>query len=144
MKRLLIALAVVAAVWIALQFYVSGPGDGIDDLIVIEIAVSFGMAAVVQLIWTTEWAARVIGVFLAVTGTAVFFGGLAWTRTIADPGARSPEAVIDLARALYLVGGPLFAFGMATYAYGRIRGRDPATWPDVERRVGPAERREAG
>ncbi len=109
MKRLLFWTIIVALVWIAYQFYDSQRGDPFDRINLVQVAVTFALAALVQIVWTRDWPMRTVGVLFTALGTAIVFGQSGW-RWITDTGY--PEWFLDIGRALYTVGGPLLLLGL--------------------------------
>ncbi len=134
MKRLGISAAVVSAVWVGLQFHPQQRNDPIDMVTVIGIGVTMVSAVLVMVLFTRTWSSRGIGVLLTTLGTGVLYSAATYAR-LSDK-STTPEWLIDLARACYLVGAPLFLFGLAVWVWQRIVlarevANDPAP-PDAE------------
>jgi hypothetical protein len=117
-KRLGIGVAATGAVWIGLQFHASKRNDPIDVAVVSAIALTMLSASVVMVLFTRTWSARGVGVFLATLGTGILYGAAMYAR-IAER-TTTPEWLIDMARSAYLVGSPLFLYGLAIWVWQRV------------------------
>jgi hypothetical protein len=121
-----------------------------DKAILYIIAVVFSTAAVVMLISRRTWTLRAIGLLLSAMAIAT----LSWNavylrqkgysvkdgRVVSNVSPGVSEALGDLWRTLFLVGGPLLMIGLMFYVWGRF-GPDHSTDPFLgERRK--AHRRE--
>lgn len=149
MKRLLVVLFGVGALWVGLQFHDTTATDPLDVFMVVEIAGVMLFASLVMLIFTRTWSSRGIGVFLTTTGTGLLYAAVQWSGTravalmagssitLADgsivtvpDGARLPgiypEWYIDIIRSCYIVGGPLFLVGLIVWVWTRIGRHQPA------------------
>jgi hypothetical protein len=116
MRRLLFWLGVLAVVWVAYQFHATHRRDPLDRANLIQIALTFALAAIVQTLWTRDWPMRTVGVLFTAAGTAVVYSYLSFWRD-------APEWFVDIGRALYTLGGPLFALGMILWVVDNWRGR---------------------
>lgn len=103
--------------------------DWVDKLVILGIASIFAAAAIVMAVSRRSWTFRGVGVFLTSIGTAVFYGELGYGDIVGykivngraqlplSPGVS--EAWLDVARACFLVGGPLLALGLIFWGIGR-------------------------
>lgn len=135
MKRLGVAVVGVAGVWTAFHFHESKRDDPLDLAILGTIGAVSLAAALVMVAFTRTWSSRGVGVFLTTLATGILYTAATVARMW---DAATPEWLIDLSRACYLVGGPLFAFGIAVWVWQRISGTrersaDPAP-PEPEDR----------
>lgn len=142
MRRLALWLVVLAAVWGLYQFHDSGPRDPWDRINLQQIAVTFAVAVIIQTIFTRVWDVGTVGVLFTAIGTAVFYGCTSIWPEFSDH--RSPEWLLDIARAAYTLGGPLFLIGLLIYGWNEWqRGRRPAYVNGLpERRNGEPGRRD--
>lgn len=119
MKRLVLFLVVVFAVWVVLQWHDTTRHDPVDIAILVLLGTLFTLSVAVMLIGTTAWSLRALGVFGTMAGDAIFYSTLgagSWLRWPA------PEWLLDLARACFIVGAPLFFFACLRYLRERYNG----------------------
>ena len=126
------------------QHHTSSTGDWVDKLIAMELTITFGYSAVVMVISRrpTEWSHRSAGLLFTSLATSVLFAGTLYLYLHDLPGYRaetvaSPptpivtETAVDVARAYFLVGGPLLSYGLTVWMFGYWRGHQvPDRVPD--------------
>lgn len=133
MKTLATCTAAVAASWGVLYMVPAPipPATAIyDKVILYAIGGIFTMAALVMLISRRTWTLRAIGLGMSILGISVIAWNAVYTRQVgyttrngrvvsaADPGIQ--EAISDLWRALFIIGGPLLFIGLSAWVYGRF------------------------
>lgn len=113
MRVFWMGMLTVALVWALLQRYTSTESDRIDNLIVTAIAAIFALASLVMIAGTFRWSIRAFGLLCTSLATAIIYGTESYTRNVSH---RPPqEPVLDLARAMFIVGGPLLLFGLISW-----------------------------
>src|SRR6476469_7896298 len=105
MRKLLLWTAALFAVWVAYQFHATRRHDPLDRANLIQITATYALAVFVQLTWTRDWPMRTVGVIFTAAGTSVVYAYLSIWQT-------APEWFVDIGRALYTLGGPIFALGL--------------------------------
>lgn len=124
----------------------SSPTDKIDSAMILLLAVGFGIAALVQGIYTSNWPARTIGVLFTSIGACLLYSGGFWVRTLAHKPAdlcdikkiqagtqnvltcntnapNVPEWYIDLFRTFLLIGVVLLIYGLLRWVGEDFRDR---------------------
>ncbi|HXH79507.1 hypothetical protein [Nocardioides sp.] len=127
-------IPVLVVFYLLWQHHRSSTGDWVDRLIAAELAITFGYSALVLIIGRrpNEWSPRAAGLLFTSIATSVLFAGtlLLYIRDL--PGYRpdiqaSPplpmtaEAAVDVARAYFLVGGPLLGYGLTVWTLSFFR-----------------------
>lgn len=140
MRRLAIGTAAVGVTWGVLHSF----GEEIPNLdrwILTGIGAVFGLASVIMLAGTPRWSARTLGVLFTSLATFVLYGiGLTYYGWY--QGQPIPNWLLDLGRALFVVGGPLLAYGLAVWVHANwgppsMSGKpDPMPKYDGENRRG--------
>lgn len=115
MRRLATSGVVTAGVFYAVHRW----GENVpnmDRVILAGIGIVFGLAAAIMLAGTPRWSARALGILYTSLATFVLYGiGLTyygWYR-----GVPLPNWVIDLGRSLFIVGGPMLAYGLLVWLH---------------------------
>lgn len=127
MKRLLLLASAVALVWVALAFHPTAGRDPLDTAILLGIGVTFLIAGVVMLLYTRDWSLRGLGLLAVVFGDAVLYATSGVLRLLTIP-AGPREGLVDVSRALFIVGAPLLLFGLIRWVWG---GPDEPAPPEI-------------
>ena len=106
---------------LAMANYAIGDDPRHDQFSAGIITVSFGIAALVILIFTERWSWRAVGVMIAMAGTSTVYGLIlarSWGLV-----ASEPLVTRSILRASLDVGGVLLFVGLLMWAVERRRGR---------------------
>jgi hypothetical protein len=125
-SALVLGLLLVAGMWVVLDRHESNPNDSWDTIILATISTAAFIAAALLLWNTGHWVFRVVGLLFMFLGDAILYG-VFWMLRIDEEFARdgNSEQWIDLARAFFCIGIPMFVVGMvaSSAAWDRLTDR---------------------
>lgn len=114
------AIGLTATAAIAALYYWIGENNAHDQISAGVIALSFGLAAIIVLIFTERWSWRAVGVMIAMAGTSIVYT-LIWGRAN-DLFAANPLLTRSILRASLDLGGLLLLFGLIVWGIERRQG----------------------
>lgn len=117
--KLILTIVAVLITWSLLSFV--DDDHYIDNAVLAIILTTFLLASWVIIVDTDSesWSARTSGILLTSIAVLWFYGGVAY-RLWLEP-SRPPKWQLDMLRALYVVGGPLFMFGLMRLSRRKAR-----------------------
>lgn len=115
MTRYLCSLVAVLVIWLALL--VVPPPLWLDIVILFGVSLVYTVGWLQMLLFRRVWTARATGIFWTAMADATVYLALGLGHF-----GHVPAWTFDLARAAFIVGAPLFAFGTIRYL---TRGDDP-------------------
>lgn len=115
---------------LAALYYWIGDDPRHDQFSAGIIAISFGLAALVILLFTERWSWRAVGVMIAMAGTAIVYS-IIWGRAN-DLFNANPLLTRSILRSSLDVGGVLLFIGLMVWAIERHRGRRISLFPWID------------
>lgn len=124
------AIGLTVTALLTALYYRIGENNAHDQISAGIIALSFGMAALVVLIFTEMWSWRAVGVMIAMAGTSIVYA-LIWGRAN-DLFNANPLLTRSILRASLDLGGLLLLMGLVIWAIERHRGNRPAIFEWID------------
>jgi hypothetical protein len=115
-KRFVLSLACVLVIWLLLLHF--PPPRWLDIVILLGVAAVYTVGWLQMLIFRRIWTTRATGIFWTAMADATVYLALGLAHF-----GHVPNWAFDLARAAFIVGAPLFAFGTIRYL---TRDDDPS------------------
>ena len=108
MRTFLAAASLVTVIFLALLFF--PPPDWLDTVILLGVAVAYTIGWAQMLVFRRVWTPRAVGIFWTALADATVYLALGVGKF-----GHFPTWALDLARAAFIVGAPLFALGTIRY-----------------------------